>query len=205
MKNMLFYKLSILDQVFDFFLCSFSVHVMSKNNVKREETELTDEEWAQRNKVFRKTRVRNKWHLCKMMVLNPSLKKFRCKPKKITGTLSNTLLGIGKIDISFSSPQIDKKQMDLDNDTIDLKLVIESDSQNSSYDPDLKTIKESDSETSLQTVIKEDLDLKAVTDSEIKNQNLDSNDPDLKKETNFDSDTEHQNAKHPNDFSYVEL
>lgn len=183
----------------------------SKNNMKCEKIEQTDEEWAQRNEMFRKTRLRNKWHLYKMMVLNPSLKKFRCKPKRITGRLSSTLLGIGKMDISFSSPQIDKKQIDSDNDTTNLKLVIESDSRNSSYSPDLKTIIESDSENSFQdsdnhgndfkTVIKEDPDLKAVTDSETENQNLDSNDPGLKMETN----SEHQNATHPNDFIYVEL
>ena len=119
------------------------------------------------------------------------------------------------MDISFSSPQIDKKQIDSDNDTTDLKWVIESDSRNSSYSPDLKTIIESDSENSFQnsdnhdndfkTVIKEDPDLKAVTDSEIENQNLDSNDPGLKMETNSVLVTEHQNATHPNDFIYVEL
>lgn len=116
--------------------------------MKCEKIEQTDEEWAQRNEMFRKTRLRNKWHLYKMMVLNPSLKKFRCKPKRITGRLSSTLLGIGKMDISFSSPQIDKKQIDSDNDTTDLKLVIESDSRNSSYSPDLKKIIESYSENS---------------------------------------------------------
>ena len=75
----------------------------------------------------------------------------------------------------------------------------------------MKTIIESDSENSFQnsdnhgndfkTVIKEDPDLKAVTDSETENQSLDSNDPGLKMETN----SEHQNATHPNDFIYVEL
>ena len=119
------------------------------------------------------------------------------------------------MDISFSSPQIYKKQIDSDNDTTDLKWVIESDSRNSSYSPDMKTIIESDSENSFQnsdshgndfkTVIKEDPDFKAVTDSETENQNLDSNEPGLKMETNSVSVTGHQNATHPNDFIYVEL
>ena len=68
-ENINIYLAVAVEITFTFFFSSVGMH---KDNKTFEDLELTDTDWAQRNKAFRKIRLRNRWHLYKMMVLNPS-------------------------------------------------------------------------------------------------------------------------------------
>ena len=104
----------------------FSVKV-SRGNEKHEEMELTNDYWAERAKDVRKTRLRNRWHLYKMLVLNRSLIKYRYKPKTKKEGISAALFNIA--NLNFSSSADDKKTVNSEDDNTTLKILIESKSE----------------------------------------------------------------------------
>ena len=66
------------------------------------DTEATETiNWEQQYNYNRAMRARNRWHLYKMLVLNRTLCKYRCKPKKKHGLLAQTLLGIANIEMDL--------------------------------------------------------------------------------------------------------
>ena len=105
----------------------FSVKI-SRDNVKHEEMELTNDYWAERAKDVRKTRLRNRWHLYKMLILNRSLIKYRYKPKTKKEGISAALFNIA--NLNFSSPADDKNAVvNSEDDNNTLKILIESKSE----------------------------------------------------------------------------
>ena len=108
------------------FIFLFSSAGMYKDNETFEEIELTDTDWAQRNKAFRKIRLRNRWHLYKMMVLNASLIKYRYKPQLKKGKLSSALSNLAKFNLDLPCALVDEKRKNSDNNNTTLKILIES-------------------------------------------------------------------------------
>ena len=99
---------------------------MYKGNETFKDIELTDTDWAQRNKAFRKIRLRNRWHLYKMMVLNASLIKYRYKPQLKKGKLSSALSNLAKFNLDLPCALVDEKRKNSDNNNTTLKILIES-------------------------------------------------------------------------------
>ena len=126
-ENINIYLAVAVEITFTFFFSSVGMH---KDNKTFEDLELTDTDWAQRNKAFRKIRLRNRWHLYKMMVLNPSLIKYRYKAKIKKGKLSNALCNLAKFDLDLPSTIVDEKRKNSDNNNTTLKILIEPNSEN---------------------------------------------------------------------------
>ena len=129
------------------FIFLFSSVGMCKDNETFEDIELTDTDWAQRNKAFRKIRLRNRWHLYKMMVLNPSLIKYRYKPKIKKGKLSSALSNLAKFNLDLPCTIVDEKRKNSDNNNTTLKILIESNSEN---EFDEATVEQETAENSVQ-------------------------------------------------------
>ena len=109
-----------------FYYLFFSVKV-SRDNEKHEEMELTNDYWAQRAKNLRKTRLQNRWHLYKMLVLNRSLIKYRYKAKTKKEGISTALFNIA--NLNFFSSEDNEKLVNNEDDNTTLKILIESKSE----------------------------------------------------------------------------
>ena len=89
--------------------------------------ELTNDYWAQRAKDLRKTRLQNRWHLYKMLVLNRSLIKYRYKAKTKKEGISTALFNIA--NLNFYSSEDNEKLVINEDDNTTLKILIESKSE----------------------------------------------------------------------------
>ena len=126
-KNINIYLAVSVEITFTFFFSSVGMH---QDNETFEDLELTHTDWAQRSKAFRKIRLRNRWHLYKMMVLNPSLIKYRYKAKIKKGKLSNALCNLAKLNLDLPCTIVAEKRKNSDNNNTTLKILIEPNSEN---------------------------------------------------------------------------
>lgn len=78
---------------------------------KSDEIEPVADDFVKRYHYYNRIRIRNRWQLYAMLTLNPTLRKYRTKPKK-QGFIQKALLQIGKLDLESPNLSADDGEIE---------------------------------------------------------------------------------------------
>ena len=78
---------------------------------KSDEIEPVADDFVKKYHYYNRIRMRNRWQLYAMLTLNPTLRKYRTKPKK-QGFIQKALLQIGKLDLESRNLSADDGEIE---------------------------------------------------------------------------------------------